>query len=49
MEIEIINLISNMGFPIAAYLLLHFKLGKQIDKNTAAIEQLAEYFKKCQK
>jgi hypothetical protein len=39
---EIISMVSTVGFPIAAYFLLHFKLGKQIDKNTEALNKLAD-------
>lgn len=42
---EIITAISSVGFPIVAYLLLQFKLGKSIDKNTEATNELIFFLK----
>lgn len=39
---EITSLISNVGFPIGAFLLVFFKLGAIVDKNSEAITKLTE-------
>jgi len=47
MEMDIISLISNVGFPIAAFLLMFWFNSKLIIKNTEAINNLKAVIEKC--
>jgi len=47
MESEIITLISNVGFPIAAFLLMFWFNSRLIEKNTEAINNLKFVIEKC--
>ena len=40
MDSSIIQLISNVGFPIVAFLLVYFDLSKKIDRVLDAVEKL---------
>ena len=42
---ETIDLISNVGFPIAAFLLMFWQNTKVINKNTEAMNELILYLK----
>lgn len=41
-EMDYVQIISTVGFPIAAYLLIYLDLRKVLEKNTQAIEKLYE-------
>lgn len=45
MESEALNLISNVGFPIAAFLLMYFFATKTLKENTNAIRELSTIIK----
>ncbi|MCF7798787.1 YvrJ family protein [Candidatus Woesearchaeota archaeon] len=44
-ESEIINLIGNMGFPIAMCFYLMFRFEKTLQKNTESVQELTKYLK----
>ena len=46
MDVDFVALISTVGFPIVAYLLLFFKISGNIEKNTEAINGLKEVIAK---
>ena len=46
LDVDFVALISTVGFPIVAYLLLFFKISGNIEKNTEAINGLKEVIAK---
>lgn len=49
MEIDYLQAISTVGFPIVAYFVTTWKLTATIDKNTEAINAMAERIATCPK
>jgi len=45
MEAELVNLISNVGFPIAMCFYLMLRFEKTLKKNTDSVEELTRYLK----
>jgi len=45
MESEIVNLVSNVGFPIAMCFYLMLRFEKTLKKNTDSVEELTRYLK----
>jgi hypothetical protein len=43
---EIVQMISTVGFPIVAFLLMFWQSSKTIDQNTKALQELLVYLKK---
>lgn len=46
-EGEIISLISNVGFPIVAFLLMYYQSTKTIKQNSEALVKLTEVISRC--
>jgi len=48
-EAEYIQLVSNVGFPIAAFFYMAFRLEKKMTQSTEALHLLKETIQKCKK
>jgi len=44
-ETELVNLVSNVGFPIAMCFYLMLRFEKILKKNTDSVEELTKYLK----
>ena len=49
MALEIVELISNVGFPMAISLYFIFKVERVVKNNTVALVQMKEVVKRCSK
>jgi hypothetical protein len=45
MEFDIIQMISTVGFPIVAFLLIYWQSNTTINKNTCAIQEMILYLR----